>query len=187
MNIRPLPFAVLGLFLVAATALAHAGATGIVKERMDGMSAMADVMKRLSPMMQGSAEYDVTAVRDGAAIIAAHSGEGLTSRFPAGTGGGHSEAREEIWTEWRDFEAFAIQMERLAEALGAAAETGVGGMSGAGTMMGGQAATMGAGMMGGGQKRMTAEQLSDMPADAIFGMVSQTCSACHTRFRLEKK
>lgn len=34
---------------------------------------------------------------------------------------------------------------------------------------------------------MTAEQLAAMPADGVFNMVAQTCSSCHTKFRLEKK
>ncbi|WP_149866541.1 cytochrome c, partial [Tropicimonas marinistellae] len=59
-----------GITLVAATAFAHSGAMGIVKERMDGMSAMAAVMKALAPMMQGTAPYDPDAIRKGAATIA---------------------------------------------------------------------------------------------------------------------
>ncbi|TNE90293.1 MAG: cytochrome c, partial [Rhodobacteraceae bacterium] len=48
-------------------------------------------------------------------------------------------------------------------------------------MMGG-----GAGMMMGNTAnlmRMTAEQVSQMPADGAFAMTTQVCAACHDRFR----
>ena len=44
---------------IAATAFAHSGATGIVKERMDGMSALGETIKALVPMMRGEGTYDV--------------------------------------------------------------------------------------------------------------------------------
>ncbi len=46
-------------------------------------------------------------------------------------------------------------------------------------MMGGGA------MMDGGM--MTAEQIASMPADGAFTMVTQVCSACHTKFRTESQ
>ena len=64
-------------------------------------------------------------------------------------------------------------------------------MADAGAMMGGDA-MMGSGdMMGGGgmmaDATMGREELAEMPADAVFAMVSDTCSSCHTRFRTEAK
>ena len=43
---------------VAAVALAHNGATGVVLERMNGMTAMRDTVAELAPMMQGTVPYD---------------------------------------------------------------------------------------------------------------------------------
>ena len=37
---------------VASAALAHSGATGLVKERMVAMSAMGDAIKSVAPMMR---------------------------------------------------------------------------------------------------------------------------------------
>ena len=45
------------------------------------------------------------------------------------------------------------------------------------------ASMMGGGMMMGGVPGR--EELSEMPADGVFMMLSQSCSACHTRFRSE--
>lgn len=148
---------------------------------MDGMTSMADVMKALAPMMQGTATYDADAVRAGAAKIAANAGEAMTSKFPEGTDGAPSEARPEIWHDWEVFTGFAQQLEIFAEGLERAAENGVGGMPAQGGMMGGQ------GMMGGGAPMMSAEHIGEMPAGMAFAMVSQAFTACHTRFRAEEK
>ena len=63
------------------------------------------------------------------------------------------------------------------------------GMMGTGqTMMGSGQGMMGTGqgMMGGtpGQM-MTTEMLAEMPVNAGFMAVTQTCSACHQKFRAE--
>jgi cytochrome c556 len=42
----------------------------------------------------------------------------------------------------------------------------------------------GTGAMG---NTMTAAQISEMPVDGAFTMVTQVCSACHTQFRAESK
>ena len=180
-----------GVSLIAIAAFAHGGATGIVKERMDGMSAMAKVMKALAPMMQGTATYDAAAVKDGARQIAAHAGEAMTSKFPEGSDGMPSEAKPEIWQDWESFTGFAQQLEFFAEGLESAADNGVGGMPAQGGMMGsgamGAGMMGGQGMMGGGAPMMSAEHIGQMPADMAFAMVSQACTACHTRFRAEEK
>ena len=72
-----------------------------------------------------------------------------------------------------------------------------GGMMGAGqgmmgtgqTMMGGNQPMMGAGqgMMGAAPTQMmTTEMLAKMPVNAGFMAVTQTCSACHQKFRAEE-
>ncbi len=62
---------VTGALLLAgvAGAFAHGGASGIVKERMDAMDEMGDVMKSLTAIMRGEKDYDADAVREGAAVI----------------------------------------------------------------------------------------------------------------------
>jgi cytochrome c556 len=171
-------------------AFGHGGATGIVKERMDAMSVMGDAVKSLSAMMRGETPYDAEAIRAEAGKIRQHAGESITRLFPEGSGGGPSEAKAEIWSSWDDFAAMAEELELLADGLARAADNGLmqggnqpgaGGMMGSGSgMMGGQSAMMGA--PGG----MDAAALAAMPADGVFNMMAQTCSACHTKFRTEK-
>ncbi len=181
---------------LSTLALAHGGATGIVKERMDGMMAMSKVVKSLSAMMRGDTEYDADAVKDGAAIIKSHAGETLTALFPEGSASDESEAKPEIWSDWESFSAYAKQLSVFADGLAAAADNGL--MHGdASPMMGGQPGMMvgssmmgsgmnGNGMMGDATTMMDADQLAQMPVDGVFNMVTQTCSACHTQFRAEK-
>ncbi len=178
---------------LAVTALAHGGATGIVKERMDGMGVMKESMKVLTAMMQGQTPYDVEVIREEAGKITSHSGEAMTKLFPQGSNAKPSEAKSEIWSNWEDFANLAEQLETLSEGLALAAGNGL--MmagSGQGNHMTGNSMTssgmMGSGMMGnspmmGGTPGRDA--LAEMPADGVFTMLSQTCSACHTRFRAE--
>lgn len=189
--------AIASLFSVAA--FAHGGATGIVKERMDGMGVMKDSMKVLTPLMQGKTEYDAEAVRREARKIQAHAGETLTKLFPEGSSGKPSEAKPDIWTDWDGFADLAAQLELFAGGLAAAADNGLmmadgkqGGMMDESTMMGSSGMASGS-MMGGtmmGNANMmgaghSARDLAQMPADGVFLMMSQVCSACHTRFRSE--
>ncbi|WP_428669525.1 c-type cytochrome [Roseibium sp.] len=182
-------------------ALAHGGATGIVKERMESMETMGEVVKSLAAMMRGETSYDPATVREGAAVIRSHSGDALTGLFPEGSLQKKSEAKPEIWTDWQTFSALAGQLGVFADGLEAAAGNGLmadggghmmqdgqsgmmGGSMMGGGMMGGSGGMMGGGMMGGGM--MDAAQLAKMPADGVFNMVTQTCSACHTKFRVEE-
>ncbi|TMV10004.1 cytochrome c [Ruegeria sediminis] len=175
--------------MIAVTALAHGGATGVVKERMDGMSAMKDSIKVLTPMMQGKEPYDEDTVRREAEKLEHHAGEAMTKLFPEGSDGMPSEAKPEIWQDWDAFSELADQLHTYAEGLALAAGNGLmmsgsgqgAGMMAGGSMMGGS--MMGSGMMMGGVPGR--EKLSEMPADGVFMMLSQTCSACHTRFRSE--
>ena len=184
--------------MIAAAALAHGGATGIVKERMDGMSAMKESMKILTPMMQGKVPYNKQTVRREAEKIGHHAGDAMTKLFPKGSEGKPSEAKPDIWQDWDAFSEMAEQLHTYSEGLALAAGNGLmmsGSGQGAGmmanseTMMGssmmGSETMMGGGMMTGGVPGR--EELSEMPADGVFMMLSQACSACHTRFRSEKE
>ncbi|UWP98608.1 c-type cytochrome [Aliiroseovarius crassostreae] len=189
------------LAMAGQTVFAHGGATGVVKERMDGMSVMKDAMKVLTPMMRGEAEYDATVVRARAEDVSRHAGEALTRLFPEGSTDKASEAKPEIWQDWESFSGLADQLRLAADGLAAASENGLmmaGDMPAAGSMMSGQNGTMmGGGMMAGQGGAMMGGMmgsgsdgammdLSQMPADGVFAMMGQVCAACHTRFRVEK-
>lgn len=178
----------------AVAAYAHGGATGIVKERMDAMSAMGDAVKAIVPMMRGEIEYNANTVRSAAETIGKHAGTDLTKLFPEGTGGKPSESKASVWTNWGEFSEMAERLGIYADGLARAADNGMmsdgqTGMSstammGGSTMMGTDTGMMGGAMM---QGNMTADEIAAMPVDGAFAMVSQVCSACHTQFRAESK
>lgn len=182
----------LSLFAASAASLvwAHGSATGIVKERMDGMVVMSKATKAITPMMRGNVEYNAKAIRDYARTIEEHAGEAMTKLFPEGSGGMPSEAKDDVWTDWEQFEVLAMQLENLGKGLAQAAENGLAesvSEEGASTNMMGTSSVMGTGgMMGQNMNGMLdIEMLAQMPADAVFAKVGQACSACHTKFRAE--
>ena len=180
----------------ALTAFAHGGATGIVKDRMDAMADMGKAVKAVTPMMRGEIDYDADVVRRAAATFSRHAGDSMTDLFPEGSGGMPSEAKDAIWSKWEEFSALAEQLGVVSEGLAGAADNGlmVTGSStmSTDTMMGGGSGMLGGGssMMGGTgamENTMTAAQISEMPVDGAFTMVTQVCSACHTKFRAESQ
>ncbi len=183
---------------VGLAALAHSGATGVMKERMDAMGEMGDAMKRLTPMMRGQTAYNPDVVRNAADTMIGHAGTQMTELFPEGSNGAPSEALDAIWEDWEEFAALAEALRTSAEGMKLAANNGLagpgdmpgGGMMGTGqTMMGGGQGMMGTGqgMMGGSPgQMMTTEMLAEMPVNAGFMAVTQTCSACHQKFRAEE-
>lgn len=106
---------------VSGTALAHSGATGIVRQRMDLMEDIADRMKELGAMIRGRESFDAEVAGSAADAVAGHAGE-MLSLFPEGSAGGASEALPAIWVDWREFEGLAGALEEKAMALSTAAE-----------------------------------------------------------------
>jgi len=104
------------LCLVSATiALAHEGATGVVKERMDLMKRQQDDMKLIGKMAKDKTPFDAAKAAESARDI------GVTAKkihelFPEGSGGGKSDALPAVWEEWDRFTA-------KADDLGSAADT----------------------------------------------------------------
>lgn len=115
----------IALSSLGAAALAHNGATGVVMERMTGMSAMRDVMKSLAPIMQGQVPYDEWAVRDAASVLQSHAGDNMARLFPKEPISASSYAKLEIWSDWGRFEALSEELRLYAEGLDIAAANGL--------------------------------------------------------------
>ncbi len=107
--------------LTTGAAIAHSGAMGVVKERMDAMSDIADQMKLIAAMLSGQTEFDAADAEAAARAIAGHAG-GMEQLFPEGSNATPSEAKDEIWTGWDRFTAIAAQLEADASAMAAAGE-----------------------------------------------------------------
>jgi cytochrome c556 len=105
--------AIAALMLSTGLVFAHAGATGIVKERMDHMSAVGDATKTIVQTARGRIDRDDTALRAAAEAIRFHTEQAMM-KFPEGSGGGVSEAAPAIWDDPAAFQAEGDQLVDLA-------------------------------------------------------------------------
>ncbi len=108
---------ILILALLSSFTLAHQGATGVVKERMDVMSSISKANKTLSNMSRLKMKFDSEKVNASASIIAEHAGESLLELFPDQSLSSESDAKAVIWTKWEDFSQLSFDMESAATAL----------------------------------------------------------------------
>jgi cytochrome c556 len=109
------------LIVLPAISLAHEGATGIVKERMDAMTQAGKAVKSISEHIQ--ANRNLGSIKDDALTIEANAGR-IPSWFPPGSDQKPTDAKPEIWSHWDDFTARAAQLKDESAKLAAAAETG---------------------------------------------------------------
>ena len=108
--------------ITGTTALAHTGATGIVKQRMESMKIISESLKQIGVIMKGEAVFDVTTVQSSATTIATHANS-IPDLFPEGTTGHPSEALPAIWTDWERFTAIATRLSVDAQAMSSAASS----------------------------------------------------------------
>lgn len=185
----------------AAELLSHGGATGVVKERMEAMERLDELMDRVFAMLHGELPYDAATVRRAAEEIRGSAGAQMTGLFPEGSNAEPSEARSEIWTDFATFSHFAERLGWSAEMLAQAAENpgegaalprkweevsmgpGMMGGRGAGTGMG-PGMMMGEDMMRGGGAGMGPRMMGG-GARIAAARVAAHCNACHQRFRAE--
>ncbi len=153
---------------LATTALAHTEATGIVKERMDGMVVLSKSMKAVIAETQ-SATPNAAAIKDAARAMQDHAGDTMTARFPEGSLDHPSEASEAIWKDWDRFAMLAQQLELKAKGLEMAAGNPV-------TNKPVQS-----------RDNFMLMDFATMGPDEVFSLIGQNCKACHTDFRVKKK
>ncbi|MEL7462898.1 MAG: cytochrome c [Pseudomonadota bacterium] len=116
-------FALLGVIAIlsSSAALAHFGATGVVKERMDGMKIMADAAKALGAAKAGVIPFSPALARRAAADLKT-SAAAARDQFPEGSLVHPSEASPAIWTDRARFDRILEDLIAAADALDAAAE-----------------------------------------------------------------
>jgi cytochrome c556 len=108
--------------IFAATSLAHEGAKGVVKERMDLMKSQKNAMKVIGDMAKGKKTFNAAKAAKAARDLEATT-QKIPELFPKGSNGHPSEALEAVWTEWDRFTGDAHDAEAAAKALAAAVET----------------------------------------------------------------
>lgn len=104
------------LALIAASALAHSGATGVVKERMDGMKEMSHAAKAMGAVKAGAIPFSFATLNLAGREIAKH-GAAARELFPEGSLVKPSEALPAIWSDRQTFDRLLDQMTAAAEKL----------------------------------------------------------------------
>ena len=105
--------------LVAGVVHGHSGATGIVKERMDIMSDLGDMSKRVADMFKGKSEFDKQILADAADAFSQH-GTRMAELFPdtkESRTGSKTEALPSIWEDWDEFSKEVTTFIDLSEEL----------------------------------------------------------------------
>lgn len=93
---------------------AHDHATGVVKERMEMMEAMAKRMKAIRARID--AKRDLEAIKGEAEAIASQAPH-LVHLFPPGSTQKPTDAKKTIWQNWADFERKAAALEAESKKL----------------------------------------------------------------------
>ena len=159
MNIKYMAIAMVAILVLGATSVAHEDATGIVKERMDAMVAIANSMKTIAQMIKGTSSYDQELIKSSVQTIKEYSGSRLTRMFPEGSLQEVSEARNEIWSNWDLFSELANRMEFMANELELVVD----------------------------RDPSEREMLKpDKVLNQAFKNLANTCAQCHQEFRISK-
>ena len=106
--------------LPAGMAVAHKGATGIVKQRMDAMKAVADATKTVAQMVKGQTAFDANLAASAAEEIKGHASN-MADLFPQDSLDHPSEALPAIWKDWAKFTEIAGQLTAASAELAATA------------------------------------------------------------------
>jgi cytochrome c556 len=106
--------AVVAVTALTATAFAHDHATGVVKERMDMMEAMAGNMRAIGNRIK--TKTNLAEVKHLARAISEHAGH-IPMLFPAGSKTAPTEATDAVWQRPEAFAALSKKLEVAAKQL----------------------------------------------------------------------
>ena len=104
--------------LLGAAALAHSGASGIVKERMDMFKRSQDNLKAIKSHIRGKDYESITKLANEIREWAIR----MPKYFPEGSNDKPSEASPKIWEDFNGFKRAALENETATTKLIAAAE-----------------------------------------------------------------
>ena len=100
---------------ITATAFSHGDATGIVKERMDAMSNMADATKLVADMYKGKVEFNNEAIAAAIQTYLQH-GDEMHTLFPDTKHSRTGSSTEALPKIWAAPEEFADQIDAFVDA-----------------------------------------------------------------------
>ena len=121
MNQKYFYFAIALIAAAPLATLAHEGATGVVKERMDHMTAMGKELKSVGQKI--ASNRNLASISDSAAKIKTMSRE-IPRMFPPGSLSPPTDAKPVIWEKWNQFEEHVSDLGQKLDALAAVAPSG---------------------------------------------------------------
>lgn len=154
----------------------------MVQRRQQAMKDMALAAKTIAAMFSGELAYDKIRLQEAASAFVLHGSE-LSMLF-AGHAGSESEADDRrIAAERKEFDEIAARLEELAVAFDLEAARAGNDIT--------PDMRMGSGVPGGGsllgaRPPRTKADLSAIPAEHLFHMMLETCTTCHSKYRLRK-
>ena len=169
------------LLLTVAGAGAAAAASGVVAERRETMKSFASAARTISDMFAGKQQYDSRRFKAAADLIGQKSGAALRAEFPAGSIGEGSRAKPEIFADWPQFALHADQLAMLADGLAKAADRSPREIGSDMRMKTGM--PMGGTLLASRAKPLTETEISSLPAEHVFHLMIEQCTACHAKFR----
>jgi cytochrome c556 len=169
------------LLLMGWGAGAAAAASGIIAERRETMKSFAAAARTISDMFAGKQPYDSGRFKAAAELIGQKSGPALKAEFPAGSSSEGSRAKPEIFTEWSQFALRADQLALLADGLAKAADRSPHEIGRDMRMK--TAMPMGGTLLASRVKPLTETEISSLPAEHVFHLMIEQCTACHAKFR----
>ncbi len=155
-------------------------AEDMVVPRQADMKAIAAAAKTISGMFKEPTTYSSAEFKWAAETIRDKSGDALIGHFANETADPRSKAKPNIIEERERFDRLANDLKAYATALGADADNNPGPMTDSMRMKPGE--PMGGGPLG--IHVQSEAQLSSLPAEHAFHLMLQTCTTCHSRYRM---
>jgi cytochrome c556 len=161
-----------------------AAATSMIEQRQQAMKSMATAARTMGDMFGGKLPYDAGAFKAAAELIHGRSGAALLADFPPGSIGDRSEANEQIWAQWDEFQVLAGRLSVLGSALAADAEQSPNAIGSNMRMQPG--AMMGGSLLGGRPKPLSDAEAARLPAEHAYHLMLEACTSCHAKFRTKR-
>ena len=105
-------FIISSLTLCTGIVLAHSGASGIVKQRMDAMSDMGDKSKLVADMFKGKVPFDKAALEKATDAFIEHGAE-MFDLFPDTTASRNGSSTEALPAIWENLDEFSAAVDKF--------------------------------------------------------------------------
>lgn len=169
--------AFVGTFTMMTIAI---GLEDVVADRQREMKEIAAATKTISDMFKAPETYSAEFFKVAARAISERADQRLVDHFASVTVAEGSKATNEVATDHDRFGELARDLKTYADTLASAADRHPSSMSEDMRMKQGE--PMGGGPLGTRMRKETT--VSSMSAEHAFHLMLQTCTSCHSRFRL---